>query len=282
MLHNPEILSIQMSWHACFRYLGMTAVLIFLFVYCRRALPPAQWLWLIVLAVFFLAVGLGGARLFSIFEISLSSGEPPAWELLFVNPKYGWLRWYGSMLLYVLLLPLVLRGITPAYRWKWFDLFGLSTCLFIVFAKQGCQFSGDGCYGTATTLPWGCYYQWGDKPSILPVHPTPVYDSLFHLFFFFYLLRRWKRSAFDGHTGLLFFAGSAAFCIALEVVRSNPPAALGLTLAQWTYLAILPVAWLIFQSLRRNRSAQKRTQNLPGKSALRQAQRATFIKIFNH
>lgn len=243
MIHLFDIPAITLNWHSFFKHVGEIAVLIFLFG-CRRKLLPAHWSEAFVLVCFFVIAGLAGARLFSLFDIGLSLGKMPDWSLFFVDPKYGALRWYGSMLSYALLLPLVIRCIAPAYRWKCFDLFGLSTCLFIVFIKQGCQFSGDGCYGMPTTLPWGMYYEWGEKPSLLPVHPTPVYDSLFHLLFFLYLLRRWKRGAPDGHTGLLFFAGSAGFCFLLEFVRINPPAALGLTLAQWTYLAILPLCWL--------------------------------------
>lgn len=249
MIHLSDITVLPINWHSFFKHAGEIAVLIFLFGYCRRRLSPARWWDGIALALFFVVAGLAGARLFSLFDIALSRGRMPDWSLFFIDPKYGALRWYGSMLCYALLLPLVIRCIPHAYRWKCYDLFGLCTSLFIVFLKQGCQFSGDGCYGRPTNLPWGMYYEWGELPSLLPVHPTPVYDSLFHLFFFLYLVRRWNRGLPDGHTGLLFFAGSAAFCFLLEFVRINPPVALGLTLAQWTYLAILPVCWATWKYL---------------------------------
>lgn len=249
MIHPFDIQAIPVNWHSFFKFTGEIAMLIFLLGYCRGKLPRAHWSGGIVLVLFFLSAGLAGARLFSLFDIALSRGRMPDWSLFWIAPRFGALRWYGSMLFYAALLPLIIRGIAPAHRWKCFDLFGLSTCLFIVFLKQGCQFSGDGCYGRPTTLPWGMYYEWGEMPSLLPVHPTPVYDSLFHLLFFLYLVRRWKRGAPDGQTGLLFFAGSAAFCFLLEFIRINPPVALGLTLAQWTYLAILPVCRVTWKYL---------------------------------
>ncbi|MCK6692398.1 MAG: prolipoprotein diacylglyceryl transferase [Thermoanaerobaculia bacterium] len=244
MIQLFDLITVRLNWHACFRIAGEVAILIFLIVCWRRKLLPVYWPGLLLLAVFFVLAGLAGARLFSLYEICLGRGVTPQWKLLFTDLKFGALRWYGSMLFYALLLPLVVRTLPPAHRWKFFDLFGLSTCLFIVFLKQGCQFAGDGCYGTPTMLPWGMCYEWGEKPSPVLVHPTPLYDGLFHLLFFLYLHRHWRRGAREGSTGLLFFAGSAIFCFFLEFVRANPSVAMGLTLAQWIYLAILPLCLL--------------------------------------
>ncbi|MCW5924320.1 MAG: prolipoprotein diacylglyceryl transferase [Saprospiraceae bacterium] len=247
MLHQIDISDLQLNWNAISRNAGELAVLVFLLVCWRVKLLRAHWPAFFLLSAFFVLAGLSGARLFSLFNISLSRGVAFQWDLLLKNPGFGALRWNGSMLLYALFLPVVLLAISSVSRWKSFDLFALSTCLFIVFVKLGCQFSGDGCYGIPTTLPWGMHYEWGIRPSRLPVHPTPLYDSFFHLLFFVYLLRRWKSGAPDGRTGLLFFVGSAGFCFLLECIRVNTPVALGLTLAQWTYLAILPICWLTNQ-----------------------------------
>lgn len=68
---------------------------------------------------------------------------------------------------------------------------------------------------------------------LLPAHPTPLYDSLFHLLLFVALLRLAKRGR-PGTAGWLFFWATAVFNVALEFIRINPAVGFGLTLSQWT------------------------------------------------
>ncbi len=268
MIHLSELPVLAINWHTFFRYAGQAAMLLFLFVYCRRHRPRVHWLWVVTLAVFFTVAGLTGARLFSILNMSFTYAEAPRWELLFQPTAYGSFRWYGSMLLYILFLPFLLRLMPGESRWPVFDLFALALCVFIVFIKQGCQFAADGCYGVPTTLPWGMYYEWGERPSLLPVHPTPVYDSLFHAFFFLYLIRRHRRAAVpEGQTGLVFFTGTSIFSFLLEFVRNNPPVALGLTLAQWTFLAVLLLTARVWQYYARTHTNRSPAPGLPERQA---------------
>lgn len=44
--------------------------------------------------------------------------------------------------------------------------------------RIGCQLSGDGDYGSASTLPWAMNYAYGVVPVYESVHPTPVYETL--------------------------------------------------------------------------------------------------------
>ena len=44
--------------------------------------------------------------------------------------------------------------------------------------RIGCQLSGDGDYGIASSLPWAMAYPDGTVPTTTEVHPTPVYETL--------------------------------------------------------------------------------------------------------
>lgn len=212
---------------------------LFLFLYCRKEQLPLNLKKGLFMFVFFYFLAFVGGRIFSFWETALAKNTAMYWGIFELRPAAGKLRWYGSMLFFIISLPVFLSFFKPQLRWKYFDAFALAVCLFIVFIKQGCQLAGDGCYGIPTTLPWGMYYADGIKPSLIPVHPTPIYDSLFHVFLLIFLLKIRNKLSYAGQLGFLFFSLSSIFCFFLEFIRRNPDAAWGLTLAQWTYMAVL-------------------------------------------
>ena len=44
--------------------------------------------------------------------------------------------------------------------------------------RIGCQLSGDGDYGIPWDGPWAMAYPDGTVPTDVPVHPTPIYETL--------------------------------------------------------------------------------------------------------
>lgn len=73
--------------------------------------------------------------------------------------------------------------------------------------KLGCFFSGDGCYGGKTKMPWGMSFPNGLIPTRNFVHPSPLYEFLigFSLFVFYWKNRDDKspRLPFDNFTRVL-------------------------------------------------------------------------------
>jgi phosphatidylglycerol:prolipoprotein diacylglycerol transferase len=111
--------------------------------------------------------------------------------------------------------------------------------------RLGCQVSGDGDWGSITTLPWGMQYPhavvgwpYKDDPSIY-VHPTPLYEAAAYLAVFVFLLRRRSQPAPDGTiiAWYLLLASGARFLV--EFVRTNEVLAFGLTAAQLTSLGLM-------------------------------------------
>lgn len=58
--------------------------------------------------------------------------------------------------------------------------------------KLGCFFSGDGCYGGPTSLPWGMSFPNGLNPTRKFVHPAPLYEFIisFSIFAYYYFGNR--------------------------------------------------------------------------------------------
>jgi phosphatidylglycerol:prolipoprotein diacylglycerol transferase len=143
-----------------------------------------------------------------------------------------------------------------AYRKNMFNLTLLDMCapalaMGYAVGRIGCQVSGDGDYGKPTDLPWGMAYPDGVVPTRdvfgadVPVHPTPIYETLAMGLGAWALWR--ARDAL--RPGALFacylvLAGSERFLV--EFLRHNDRVLAGLTEAQLFSLVMLAagLAWL--------------------------------------
>ena len=98
--------------------------------------------------------------------------------------------------------------------------------------RIGCQLSGDGDYGSASSLPWAMSYPDGTVPTTDLVHPTPLYETTSMLLVFWLLWR--LRGRFDRPWALFglwcILAGVERFLI--EFIRRNKAELAGLTTAQ--------------------------------------------------
>ena len=154
------------------------------------------------------------------------------------------LVWYGGLV----------GGAIAVLLWaRWRGVLGLALldlcapalALGYAIGRIGCQVSGDGDYGVASSLPWAMAYPDGEVPTTERVHPTPIYETLA------FGLGAWAlwqaRERF--RPGVLFAlylvaAGAARFLV--EFVRRNADAIAGLTGPQLesAALVIAGIAWL--------------------------------------
>lgn len=104
--------------------------------------------------------------------------------------------------------------------------------------RIGCLLSGDGTYGQATDLPWGVTFTEGMMPTMVPVHPTPLYETLGALAIAMVLWSargRWTDRGIVAAYAVL----TALARFAVELVRINEPVLLGLTQPQlWSVLLL--------------------------------------------
>ncbi len=142
---------------------------------------------------------------------------------------------YGGLLGGTLaVIYLIRRG--GASAWQYSDLVAPTLAIGYAVGRIGCQLSGDGDYGVASTLPWAISYLHGVVPTPpgLTVHPTPVYETLAALltaFILSALLRRRTFSAAGQLMGLYLILSSVSRFL-VEFVRIEPVVGAGLTQAQ--------------------------------------------------
>jgi len=109
--------------------------------------------------------------------------------------------------------------------------------------RLGCLLAGDGTYGTPSSLPWAIAFPDGVVPTDVPVHPTPLYESLVAFALAALLWRLQQRwHPFMVVAAYLFASGLAR--ILVEGLRTNEAVLVGLTQPQiWSFglLAASPV-----------------------------------------
>jgi phosphatidylglycerol---prolipoprotein diacylglyceryl transferase len=140
------------------------------------------------------------------------------------------LVWYGG----------VIGGALAVVAWAWYrgmlnvgllDLCAAPLALGYAVGRIGCQVSGDGDYGQPWDGPWAMAYPDGTVATDVPVHPTPIYETL-AMGLVAYALWRLRDRFRPGVVFALYLilAGLERFLV--EFIRRNEDVAIGLTQAQ--------------------------------------------------
>ena len=194
-------------------------------------------------AVAGLLAGMAGAKALWVVE---HLGEGPLSDLVFSR---GGLSWFGGFaggiaaglwMVHRKRLPLiaVLAAAAPALA------------VGHAIGRVGCFLVGDD-YGRPTDAPWGVAFPDGVPPTMVPVHPTQLYEAGLLLPIAWILLhwrreRRGDRLVFGGYlamTGLLRFS--------IEFVRVNERVLAGLSVAHLASLTAALLGLLLLVSRRR-------------------------------
>ena len=125
------------------------------------------------------------------------------------------------------------------------DLCAVPLAIGYAIGRIGCQVSGDGDYGTPSSLPWAMPYPKGTVPTTVAVHPTPIYETVAMGLLAFALWQLRDRFR-PGILFALYLVGAGVERLLVEFIRRNDVVALGLTAPQFESiaLAIVGLAWL--------------------------------------
>lgn len=203
---------------------------------------PVDWAYEIVLAA---AVGgIVGAKLW----FSLQQGE---WSISQIFSGTG-LVWYGgalggaaAVLLYALWRKILSRTLL--------DVAAPALAAGYAIGRIGCQLSGDGDYGKPTDSWIGMGYPHGTVPTAPGVHvfPTPIFETVLMGLLAIALWRLRNRFAPGVLFGIYLVASSLERFV-IEFLRRNEHIALGLTLAQWTSIALMAIGAVMIAIWRRD------------------------------
>ena len=126
----------------------------------RKKLDPAMGSTITIFAVVF---GIAGAKLLFLFE---------EWDGFLKDPvgmafSPGGLTWYGGFIAAMTVVFFYIRSKKVSFLKIW-DCLAVALIIAYGVGRIGCHLSGDGDYGTPTTLPWGTIYSHGTaKPTYM-------------------------------------------------------------------------------------------------------------------
>lgn len=181
--------------------------------------------------------GLLGAKILWTIEFS---AEAPIADLLFSR---GGLSWFGGLLggvgtglwmLHRRRVPIVpaLSAATPALA------------VGHAIGRVGCFLVGDD-YGRPSDLPWAVAFPEGRPPTVVPVHPTQLYETA-ALAVIAWLLVRWRRRGVADAVVLgRYFILAGATRFAIEFIRVNLRVLGPFTLAQLISASLVVIGIII-------------------------------------
>jgi phosphatidylglycerol:prolipoprotein diacylglycerol transferase len=197
---------------------------------------PPDWSYEMILAA--LVGGLAGAKLYWAIQ---NAGDGGLLRSLFSGTG---LVWYGG----------AIGGALAVLAWgRWrrmptlalLDICSAPLALGYAIGRIGCQLSGDGDYGVPWDGPWAMAYPNGVVPTDVPVHPTPIYETI-AMGLVAWGLWRMRHAVRPGVVlgAYLVLAGTERFLV--ELVRRNDDVLLGVTAAQLESLVLVAggAVWL--------------------------------------
>jgi len=219
----------------------------------RRAQITADAVGMAAIAV---VVGIVGAKLWHVIDTPAEFRQL-GWRVLWDTAGFAW---YGG----------VLFGITALIFQGWWskigglrtlDLAAPAAAIGYGIGRIGCFLSGDGCYGIATNLPWGMSFPHGIEPTLVRVHPTPLYELAAGLLIGGWL---WWRGGKKHGTGAIvgeYFVLSGMVRFLVEFIRRNPKVLWGLSNAQLAsagsvVAGVALILWAATRPVSPNKAAQ--------------------------
>lgn len=197
----------------------------------RELGEPPEWAWEMTFSV--MIGGLVGSRL----DYMIENWSKVHHNLLGSLFSGSGLVWYGG----------VIGGALGAVLWAWrrgwlgwrlADLACVPLALGYAIGRCGCQLSGDGDYGIHSSLPWAMAYPKGTVPTLVKVHPTPVYETL-AMGIVALVLWHYRDRLTGGRLFALYLVLAGLERLLVEFIRRNHEIALGLTWAQWLSIAMI-------------------------------------------
>jgi len=248
MFPSPIIFGHQVDWFQDLQYVGIF-VSALVFIFRRSHLKIKNPVYILLLTSLVIFWGYIGARFIEVIEAILTNNlAAQRYSFLELLTGKGGMRVYGAFLFNFIFFAILIRLFKRNELLGFLDEIVIAGSAGIIFGKLGCQFSGHGCYGIPTNLPWGMRYPYGSMPSYLPVHPTPFYDAIVYVVLFTVLIYASKNKKFDGQMIIYFLFTVCIASILIEIIRNNEAVFLNMSLAQIVYFLMLFGAIIFYRN----------------------------------
>ena len=197
-------------------------------------------------------LGIAGAKIYHVLESPSELVADPIGE---VFSRSGF-AWFGGFVGVLLALYLLGRRYKLPYL-SILDLCAPAAALGYAVGRIGCLTSGDGDYGTPTSLPWGMSFPNGLVPTTEKVHPTPIYEAIAATLIFWYLWRLAGKSQPIGKVTALYLILMGIERFLVEFIRRNPPSFFGLSNAQAASLVSIIAGGFLLIAIHRHRTLER-------------------------
>jgi prolipoprotein diacylglyceryl transferase len=196
-------------------------------------------------------LGIVGAKLYHVLE-SPSDLKTDFFGSIFSRAGFAW---FGGVIGVLLALYWLGRRYKLSYL-AILDLCAPAAALGYAVGRIGCLVSGDGDYGTPTSLPWGMAFPNGLVPTTQRVHPTPIYEAVAATLIFWYLWRQGAKSLRGprpvGEIAALYLIWMGLERFLVEFIRINPRSFFGLSNAQAASLGSIAAGVAILITIKRH------------------------------
>jgi len=245
MFPSPTIFGYQVDWFQDLQYAGI-GISILIFLLRRNYWKTYKTTYVFAFTLLIIFLGYAGSRVIEVIEAVLTnSAITQQFTLMELLTEQGGMRWYGALLFNFIAFYVIIKLFNKKQLISLIDEIVLAVTGGLIVGKIGCGLSGHGCYGVPTNLPWGMRFPYGNMPSYLPVHPTPIYDAIVYALLFISLIWVARNKKFDGQLIIYFLLVSCVASILIEIVRTNEPVLFNMSLAQVIYFLLL-IATLIY------------------------------------
>ena len=199
---------------------------------------PVDWAYEMVFVA--LVGGLVGARGYYVVQHWDTASDDLAGTIF----SGSGLVWYGGLLGGALAIVLWARR-RGFLGLALLDLCAPGLALGYAVGRIGCQVSGDGDYGTTSSLPWAMAYPDGEAPIDVDVHPSPIYETL-AMGLVAWVLWRLRDRLRAGALFALYLLAAGVERFLVELVRRNDEVVAGFTAPQLesVALAVAGAVWL--------------------------------------
>lgn len=201
-------------------------------------------------------LGIVGAKLYHVLESPRDLFANPLGEIF---SRSGF-AWFGGFIGVLLALYLLGRKSKISYL-AMLDVCAPAAALGYAVGRIGCLTSGDGDYGTPTSLPWGMSFPNGLVATSQRVHPTPVYEAIAASLIFWYLWRQGAKSLRGprpvGEVTALYLIWMGIERLLVEFIRINPRSFFGLSNAQAASLISMCAGAVILVRVNKKFRAEK-------------------------
>ncbi|HUT53958.1 MAG TPA: prolipoprotein diacylglyceryl transferase [bacterium] len=195
--------------------LGFLAAFFLIYHIARRRKEDVEfymdlYVWLILFGL------LGAKLLYNIIEYQEFFAHP----IQMMNCRNGGLVWYGGVILDTLFLIWYTRRRQVPFL-QVSDTLSAPAALGLAIGRWGCLMGGC-CYGKPCSLPWAVVYPQGANPVAgIPVHPSPIYESIASLIICAVIYLAIRKQAKTGIATAIWFTLYPLARFLLEFIRGD-------------------------------------------------------------